>query len=478
MMNRGHGGTDARSHGASGRRGPYALATLLLVALASQSPVPLVAQTLHVPYQTFTLANGLTVIVHEDHSVPIVTVNTWYHVGSSDERPGRTGFAHLFEHLMFMGSEHVPTGDFDKLLEAAGGDNNGSTTEDRTNYFEDGPSSALELMLYLDSDRMGFLLPEITPPKVDLQRGVVQNERRQSYENQPYGLAQENILQRLYPADHSYHWPVIGSMADLNAASLEDVQQFSRTYYTPSNATMVIAGDVTLRQVRPMVERYFAGLGRGPAVTRTPPPAVSLPADVYATLEDRVQLPRVYDTWHTVKSFAGDDAALEMLGNILADGKASRLYKRLVYELQIATQVTAFQDAGRIDGKFEIFATARPGHDLNELARVIDAEVRSLAESGPTPREVERVRNSIEADFLGRMERVGSFGGKADQLNYYDYYVGTPDYFQRDLDRYRGVTAADIQRLARDYLLRAHRVVLSVVPAGHTELAATEGASR
>ena len=333
-------------------------------------------------------------------------------------------------------------------------------------------------MLYLDSDRMGFLLPEITPPKVDLQRGVVQNERRQSYENQPYGLAQENILQRLYPADHTYHWPVIGSMVDLNAASIEDVQQFSRTYYTPSNATMVVAGDVTVRQVRPLVERYFGGLTRGPAVTRTPPPAVSLPADVFATLEDRVQLPRVYDTWHTVKGFAPDDAGLEVLGNILAEGKASRLYKRLVYELQIATQVAAFQDAGRIDGKFEIFATARPGHDLNELARVIDEEVRSLAESGPTPREVERVQNTIEAGFLGRMERVGSFGGKADQLNYYDYLVGTPDYFQRDLDRFLRVRPADVQRLARDYLLRAHRVVLSVVPAGHTDLAATEGASR
>ena len=429
-------------------------------------------------FSSHQLPNGLQLLLHSNASAPLVALMVMYHVGSKNERPGKTGFAHLFEHLMFMGSEHVPTGDFDKLLEAAGGDNNGSTTEDRTNYFEDGPSSALELMLYLDSDRMGFLLPEITPPKVDLQRGVVQNERRQSYENQPYGLAQENILQRLYPADHSYHWPVIGSMADLSAASIEDVQQFSRTYYTPSNATMVVAGDVTLSRVRPMVERYFGGLGRGPAVTRTPPPAVNLTADVFATLEDRVQLPRVYDTWHTVKSFAHDDAGLEMLGNILADGKASRLYKRLVYELQIATQVTAFQDAGRIDGKFEIFATARPGHDLNELARVIDAEVRALAESGPTPREVERVRNSIEAGFLGRMERVGSFGGKADQLNYYDYYVGRPDYFQRDLDRYRGVTAADVQRLARDYLVRAHRVVLSVVPAGHTELAATEGASR
>ncbi|HTT67195.1 MAG TPA: pitrilysin family protein [Gemmatimonadales bacterium] len=466
----------ARVHVARWSGLPGVMAATVLLAAAPGSP--LAAQALHVPYTSFTLANGLKVIVHEDHSVPIVTVNTWYHVGSSDERAGRTGFAHLFEHLMFMGSEHVPTGQFDRLLEAAGGDNNGSTTEDRTNYFEDGPANALALMLYLDSDRMGFLLPEITPPKVDLQRGVVQNERRQSYENQPYGLAQENILKRLYPADHPYSWPVIGSMADLNAASIEDVRQFSRTYYTPSNATMVVAGDVTVPEVRTLVRRWFGGLARGPAVKRTPPPAVALPADVYATLEDRVQLPRLYDAWHTVKAFAPDDAALDVLADVLGGGKASRLYRRLVYELQIATQVAAFQDGGRIDGRFEIFATARPGHRLDELASVIDREIRVLADSGPTAREVERAQNGNEAYFLDRLERVGSFGGKADQLNYYDYFVGTPDYFERDLDRYRRVTPAEVQRLARDYLLRPHRVVLSVVPAGHTDLAATEGASR
>jgi zinc protease len=449
-------------------------AGLAILAAPLVAPARLAAQALRVPYHTFTLSNGLKVIVHEDHTVPIVTVNTWYHVGSADEKVGRTGFAHLFEHLMFMGSEHVPTGDFDKLLEAAGGDNNGSTTEDRTNYYEDGPSSALELMLYLDSDRMGFLVPEITPPKVDLQRGVVQNERRQSYENQPYGLAEENILKRLYPADHPYSWPVIGSMADLNAASIEDVRQFSRDYYTSSNATMAIAGDVSYAQVRRLVERYFGAIARGPAVTRTPPPTVSLGADVYATLEDRVQLPRVYDTWHTVRAFAPDDAVLDVLASILADGKSSRLYRRLVYDLQIATQVRAFQGSGRIDGSLEIISTARPGHDLNELQRVIDAEVRTLAESGPTPREVERVQNTFEASFLDGMERVGGFRGKANQLNYYDFFAGTPDYFQRDLDRYRRVTAADVQRAARSYLLQAHRVVLSVVPRGHTELAAKE----
>lgn len=443
----------------------------LLVACAL--PATVAAQSLRVPYTTFTLPNGLKVIVHEDHSVPIVTVNTWYHVGSGDERPGRTGFAHLFEHLMFMGSQHVPTGQFDQLLEASGADNNGSTTEDRTNYFEDGPTNALPLMLYLDSDRMGFLLPELTAEKVDLQRGVVQNERRQSYENQPYGLAEENILRRLYPAGHAYSWPVIGSMADLSAATIDDVRQFSRTYYTPTNATMVIGGDVNPIAVRRLVERYFGDVTRGPAVTRTQPPPVNLDADVYATLEDRVQLPRVYNAWHSTRAFSPDDASLSVLADVLASGKSSRLYRRLVYEMQIATQVTAYHDALKADGSFRLSSTARPGHDLNELQQVIGEEIRRLVETGPTAREVQRVINQTEARFLDRMERVGSFGGKADQLAFYDYFVGTPDYFQTDLDRYRRVTPADVQRVAREHLQR-HRVVLSVVPQGRPEMAATQ----
>jgi len=446
------------------------IATTTAVALGLLSagpPVRLSAQSLRVPYQTFTLPNGLQVIVHEDHSVPVVAVNTWFHVGSSDEQPGRTGFAHLFEHIMFMGSQHVPTGEFDRLLEAAGADNNGSTTEDRTNYYEVGPSNALALMLWLDSDRLGFLLPEITAEKVDLQRGVVQNERRQSYENRPYGLAEENILERLYPSVHPYHWPVIGSMADLSAATLEDVRGFFRRYYTPNNATLAIAGDITAQDARRLAERYFGDIPRGPAVTRSAPPAVRIDADVHATLEDRVQVPRVYDVWHTVKAFADDDATLDVVANVLAGGRSSRLYRRLVYELQIATDVVAFQDGGRLDGKFELWATARPGHDLTELARVIDEEVARLAQDGPTPREVERAQNGVEAQFLSRLERAD---GKADQLNFYNYFVGTPDYFQRDLDRYRKVTPAAVQHAVRTYFTGAHRVVLSVVPQGKTEL--------
>jgi zinc protease len=449
-----------------------AMATALALVATLAAPA---AARLKVPYQSFTLDNGLQVIVHEDHSVPILSVNTWYHVGSSDEKPGRTGFAHLFEHIMFMGSQNVPTGDFDRLLEAVGASNNGSTTEDRTNYYEDGPAHALPLMLWLDSDRLGFLLPEITPEKVDIQRGVVQNERRQSYENRPYGLAEENLLVRLFPEGHPYRWPVIGSMADLSAATLEDVRDFFRMYYVPNNATMVIAGDVDPARVRKQVEAWFGDIPAGPEIKRGSAPAFRLEADVHGTLEDRVQLPRVYHAWHSTPNFAPDDAALQVLGQLLAAGKSSRLYRRLVYELQIANQVTAYQDAGRMDGKFVVFATARPGHTLDEVQKVLDEELAKLAASGPTPREMDRVRNAIEAEFVGAMEQVGGFGGKANQLNYYNFYLGEPDSFDKDLERYRAVTVAAVQRVARTYLLEAHRVVLSVVPQGKPELAVSAG---
>ncbi len=450
----------------------FGAAALALALLAAYPPHRLSAQSLRVPTETFTLSNGLQVILHEDHSVPVVTVNTWYHAGSGDERVGRTGFAHLFEHIMFMGSQHVPTGDFDRLLEAAGANNNGSTNGDRTNYYEEGPANALPLMLWLDSDRMGFLLPEITPEKVDIQRGVVQNERRQSYENQPYGLAQENIASRLYPRGHPYSWTTIGSMADLTAATIEDVRSFFRTYYAPNNATIVIAGDITPRQARRWVEQYFGDVPRGPEVSRPQVAPFRLEQTIHHTLEDRVQLPRVYNAWHTVRAFHEDDAALDVLSTLLAGDRNSRLYRRLVYDMQIAQQVTAFHSSQRLDGALQVFATARPGHDLNELQRVMDEEIRRLAAEPPTAREVQRVQNQIEAQFLGQMERVG---GKADNLNYYNYFVGTPDYFEQDLARYRRVSPADVQRVARQYLAQAARVVLSVVPQGRTNLQVTEG---
>lgn len=431
-------------------------------------PVRAQSPSLHVPYVMDTLPNGLTLIVHEDHSAPVVTVNTWRHVGSGDETLGRTGFAHLFEHLMFMGSEHAVYPQFDRLLEAAGGDNNGSTNNDRTNYYEAGPASALPLMLWLEADRTGWLLPTMDSAKVDLQRDVVKNERRQSVDNQPYGLADETIAAMLYPKGHPYSWDVIGSMTDLSAASLEDVKNFFRKYYAPNNTTISVAGDVKAADVKALVQKYFSEIPRGPAITRNNPAPFNLRADTAAVLEDRVQLPRLYYTWHTVKAWAPDDAALDLVAYLLTGAKNSRLTQKLVYDQQIASQVAAFHDSRRLDGQFEVVATARPGHNLPELQRVTDAELARLAASGPTARELEQAKNAREASFLRGIERVSR---KADALNAYYYQMGDPDGFQRDLDRYRAVSAADIQRVVRTYLL-GPRVILSIVPNGKRELAA------
>ena len=443
---------------------------LLILALAvAGAPALAAAQNapLRVPATVDTLPNGLTLIIHEDHSVPVVTTNVWFHVGSGDEKSGRTGFAHLFEHLMFMGSQNAPYPQFDRLLEAAGANNNGSTTEDRTNYYENGPSSALPLMLWLEADRLGWLLPTMDGPKVDLQRDVVKNERRQSYENQPYGMVNDHLPKLLYPATHPYSWPVIGSMADLSAASVEDVKDFFRRYYTPNNATLVVAGDVKPDDVRAHVRKYFSDIPRGPVLER-PVPAPFSVRDTAIVLEDRVQLPRLYLNWHTVKGWHGDDAALDIAAYVLAGSRTSRLTQALVYNGEIATNVNSYQDGKRLDGDFSVVATARPGRGLDTLRTVIDAELARLAAEGPTARELEQARNATEAAFLRGIEQVG---GKADRLNAYYYQTGTPDSFQADLDRYRAVTAADVQRVAKQYL-RTSRVMASVVPLGKLDLAA------
>ena len=422
---------------------------------------------LSVRYSIDTLPNGLTLIVHEDHSTPVVTTNVWFHVGSGDEKPGRTGFAHLFEHLMFMGSKNAEYPQFDRLLEAAGANNNGSTTEDRTNYYENGPSSSLPLMLWLEADRMGWLLPTMDKPKVDLQMDVVKNERRQSYENQPYGLVADVEPKLMYPAGHPYNWPVIGSMADLSKASVDDVKEFFRKYYAPNNATIVVGGDVKTAEVKAFVRKYFSDIPRGPKIDR-PTPAPFTVRDTAVTLEDRVQLPRLYLEWHTVKGFHADDAALDIAASILAGSRTARLTQALVYNGEVATNVFARQDGKRLDGDFSIVATARPGKALDTLRNVVDAEVRKLAQEGPTARELQQAKNSIEAGFLRSIESVG---GKSDQLNAYYYQTGEPDSFQKDLDRCRNVTAADVQRVIKKYL-QTNRVMISVVPQGKTELAA------
>ncbi len=461
-----------------------ALATAVVAPAHAQAPKPQAsapaktpaqpaARKLSVSYTLDSLPNGLTLIVHEDHSTPIVTTNVWFHVGSGDEKPGRTGFAHLFEHLMFMGSQNAEYPQFDRLLEAAGANNNGSTTEDRTNYYEAGPSSALPLMLWLEADRLGWLLPTMDKPKVDLQRDVVKNERRQSYENQPYGLVADYEPKLMYPAGHPYSWPVIGSMADLSAASVDDVKDFFRQYYAPNNATIVVAGDVNAAEVKALVKKYFSAVPRGPKIDR-PSPAPFTVKDTALTLEDRVQLPRLYLEWHTVKGWHADDAALSIAGAILAGARTARLTQALVYNNELATNVNARQDGKRLDGDFGIVATARPGMGLDTLRSVVDREVRKLAAEGPTARELEQAKNSIEASFLRSIESVS---GKADQLNEYYYQTGKPDSFQADLDRYRNVTAADVQRVIKQYLL-TNRVMISVVPQGKLNLAAKKGVAQ
>jgi zinc protease len=452
----------------SGRRIPSASALLCAGLLTCAVSASAQTSQLRVPYSTDTLPNGLILVVHEDHSTPIVTVSTLRRVGSADEKSGRTGFAHLYEHLMFMGSEHAPYPMFDRLLEAAGANNNAYTTEDRTVYYEWGPATALPLMLWLEADRTGWFLPTMDSAKVDLQRDVVKNERRQSYENQPYGLANETILRMLYPPQHPYHWPVIGSMADLTAASLEDVKDFFRRYYAPDNTTMVVAGDVKSDSVRRLVHGWFERIPRGPSISRPTPPAFSLQHDTTATLEDRVQLPRLYYTWHTVRRGQQDDAPLRILAYILTGAKNGRLTQPMVYERQIASDVSAISNHKRLDGDFTIQATARPGKALPELQVFVDSELIRLAQTGPTERELQQAKNATEASFLSRLETVS---GKAEQMNQYLYYTGEADYFQKDLDRYLAVTAGDVQRVARQYLQQP-KVILSVVPEGKRNLAA------
>jgi len=442
-------------------------AALVLLAIATpafaQAP-PASPPKIELAYTQFTLPNGLRVILHEDHSVPMVTVNMWYHVGSAREKEKRTGFAHLFEHLMFMGSGHVKPGEFDEWLEAAGGDNNGSTENDRTNYWINVPANSLELALFLESDRMGYLLDTMTPKTVDAQRDVVKNERRQSVENRPYGMAEVVIGEMLYPPGHPYHWPVIGYMEDLTAASYEDVVAFFKSYYAPSNASLVVAGDLQTAAARKLVEKWFGDVKPGPRPEPMTIPGAMLRSVQKKTITDRVQLPRLYLAWLTPRHFEPGDAALDMVADVLAGGKNSRLYKRLVYDMQIAQDVNAFQASQQLASTFQVVATPRPGHTVAELQKVIDEEIQKLQREAPTAHELERSVNQIEASFYNRMERVGGFGGKADQLNAYVTFTGDPDWFNEDLARYRALSPLDLSAAALEFLPLGRRVELIVEP--------------
>ena len=429
---------------------------------------------MNISFTKHTLANGLNVLLHEDHACPIVAVNLWYHVGSKNERPGHTGFAHLFEHLMFEGSQHHDRGFF-QPLQGAGATLNGSTNADRTNYWEVVPTGALELALWMESDRMGYLLPALTDAKFSNQRDVVLNERRQNYENRPYGLAPMALLAALFPPDHPYHWTTIGEIADLQAVRLDEVRAFFRRYYHPANASIAIAGDIDAAGTLALVDQYFGEIEAG---ERVEPVRVSaeLPGQARFLFEDRVELPRLYLAWLTPAMFAEGDADLDLAADLLANGKTSRLYRRLVFDERLATDVSASQNSREMAGYTQITATAAPGHSLGELEDAILQEIARLAAEGPTDEEIERGRVQTETQFMYRLQTVGGFGGKSDQLNAYNVFLNDPAFFDRDLARYQVVTHASLQQAAARYLDPARRVTLSIVPQGRTALAAPDSA--
>ena len=354
-------------------------ALLLVAGLArAATPIP------EIKFEKYVLPNGLQVILHEDHSTPIVTVNVWYHAGSKNEKPGRTGFAHIFEHMMFQGSKHHDSDYFAPFL-ATGGKLNGSTSQDRTNYWETVPSNYLDVALWMESDRMGFLLPAMSQKKLDNQRDVVRNERRQSYENRPYGLMHEVMLAAMFPPDHPYSWPTIGSMKDLAAASRDDIADFFRHYYTPSNASLCIAGDFDPKEAKKLVDKYFGPIPAGPKVEKLKPQPVELKEEKRIEMTDRVGLPRLLLVWPTVAEYAEDEAVLEILGDILSTGKTSRLEKSLVREMQIAQSVMAGQNSEEIGGAFMVDAMAQPGHKLEELEKAILEEVEAASRRSRRP---------------------------------------------------------------------------------------------
>ena len=416
-------------------------------------------------FQKYTLPSGLEVILREDHRLPIVAVNLWYHVGPANEAAGRTGFAHLFEHMMFQGSGHVGDDQHFKLLEGAGASMiNGTTDFDRTNYMEDIPSNQLELALWLESDRMGFLLDRLDQPKLANQQDVVRNERRQSVENQPYGLVEEELYHQLFPQGHPYHANVIGSHADIQAAKLDDVKDFFRRYYAPNNASLAIVGDIDIAKTKTLVEKYFGSIPRGPAVppveAKTPP----ITSERRAVVKDKVELPRVYLAWITPSIFQPGDAEADLTARILGGSKASRLYKSLVFDKKIAQTVTATQQSLALVSIFQVTVTAKPGHTAEELEKAVDAELAAFAASGPTADELAAAQNALYSSAVLSLENMGSFGGVADRLNRYNHFLKDPDYLNKDLARYAVLTPDSLKAFAAAHLQPSRRVVVYGLP--------------
>lgn len=449
-------------------------ACALLFATAFAAP-PAAGDEIDIPYEEFRLDNGLRVIVHEDHKAPIVAVNVWYHVGSKDEPPGKTGFAHLFEHLMYNGSENYDDDYFKPFKQVGATDQNGTTFFDRTNYFQNVPTTALDLALWMESDRMGHLLGAVDQEKLDEQRGVVQNEKREN-ENQPYGKVFQHIVENVFPEGHPYSWTPIGSMEDLNAASLEDVHQWFETYYGPNNAVLVIAGDVEAEVVREKAGKYFGDIPPGPPLPRHKVWTAELRDERREVLEDRVPQARIYKVWPAPNWAAEDADLLDLAADVLGSGKNSRLYERLVYEDQTATGVSADPVFAEIAGALIVTATVQPGGDVAAVEAAMDEEIARFLERGPTKRELERVRTQGRAAFLRGIERVGGFGGKSDILAENTVYTGDPSFYKTSLARVDAATPASVRAVARRWMGEGV-YVLTVLPFVEGK-AAAEGADR
>jgi zinc protease len=430
-------------------------------ALAAALLAPRAADAIEVPFTKYALKNGLTVILHEDHALPLVAVNLMYKVGSRHEVPKRTGFAHLFEHLMFMGTQRVPTKMFDAWMEAEGGWNNAWTSNDRTDYFDVGPAHTLPLLLWLEADRLSSLPTSMNQVKLDTQRDVVRNERRQTSENEPYGKVELRLPELLFPPGHPYHHPVIGSHEDLQAAAVSDVQQFFRQWYLPNNASLVIAGDFDPIAVRGAIERYFGPIPSAPTPTAPPGGEVKLSSVVRDTIEDNVNLPKVVMAWHSPARYAPGDADLDLAAAVLEQGKASRLYKALVYDKALAQTVSATQQSGELGSFFTVEVIARPKVDLKKLEDAVDGELRKLTDKPVTNEELERAKNQYETAFVRRLQSVAE---RASMLNTYETYRGDPGFAEQDLKRYRDVTAASLQAQVKRTLDLKARVILRVVP--------------
>ncbi|MBT6178952.1 MAG: insulinase family protein [Deltaproteobacteria bacterium] len=447
----------------------------VLMVMASGCMTPTVP-TLHIPIEEYKLDNGLQVVLHRDSATPLAHVEIWYHVGSKDEPQGRSGFAHLFEHLMFNGSQHAD-GEYFAPLQPFGARINGTTNTDRTNYYETVPSNVLERALWMEADRMGFLLPALTQAKLDNQRDVVRNERRQNYEIAPYAKARQVIAEAVWDKNHPYHRLTIGSHEEIEAANLDDVSGFFNAWYAPNNATLVVSGDFDPVQTKEWIQKFFGPIAKGAAPAAITSAKATLPEAQTIELEDNVQLPRVYYTWQSAPFLQTGDADLDVLSLILSNGKTSRLYKRLVYDDRIAKDVYAAQYSSQLGSTYRIVATAAPGKDIADVQKAIDEEVAILLRDGPTDEEVERAKNAWKKSFFQSIESVA---GKAGMLHRYNHYLGKTDWVADDLKRYMNITKESVSKWARTTIVAKHRVTVIVKPqqAAKEASAAKAGAAK